>query len=374
MNTEITIIGAGVVGLAIAAKLSESNKKSYLLERHGDFGQETSSRNSEVIHAGIYYIKNSLKAELCVKGNRMLYERCSDVGIPAINCGKLIVATCVEELEYLEKLLMKAQDNGVEKISMISASQTHAMEPDVTSVGSLFAETTGIIDSHTLMKHLFDRGKENGVSTAFGVNVNSIIKEADYKYRICVTDSDGTEFSYLSRFVINCAGLESDRLALSVGMDEFSEKSVINFCKGDYFSVGNGKNKFIKRLIYPVPDKNNISLGIHVTPDITGRLKLGPSASFMKERNYDYNVDLDRLEDFYKSTSKYLPFLEIQDLKPELSGIRPKLQKPGGLERDFIIRNEKDNGFSGFINLVGIDSPGLTSSLAIAEYVESIFE
>ncbi len=374
MDTELTIIGAGVVGLAISAKLSETRKKVYLLERHDDFGQETSSRNSEVIHAGIYYAKDSLKAKLCVKGNSMLYEICSKAGIPAINCGKLIVATCDEELEYLEKLLKKAHDNGVEKISMISASQAHEMEPEVTAVGALFAETTGIIDTHSLMKHLFERGKGNGVSAAFGVNVTSIVKEEDYKYRIFVTDSDGTEFSYFSRFVINCAGLESDRLALSLGMDEFSEKSVINFCKGDYFSVGNGKNKFIKRLVYPVPEKENVSLGIHVTPDITGRLKLGPSAWFMPERKYDYNVDLTKLEDFYKSTSKYLPFLDIEDLKPELSGIRPKLQKPGGCERDFIIRNEKDNGYPGFINLVGIDSPGLTSSLAIAEYVNLLLE
>ena len=371
MNTDIniTIIGAGVVGLAIAAKLSEKYQNIFVIERHRSFGQETSSRNSEVIHSGIYYPKGSLKAKLCVEGRDMLYSLCEKEDILFNKCGKIIVATNDEEVEELNGLQTKAIDNGVDDLSVLSQEKLKELEPNVAGIKALFSPSTGIIDSHGLMRYFVKKSTLNGVEFSYLSNVNSIqkIKEG---YEIKVTDPGGDEFSFTTGIVINSAGLEADSIAHMVGINNPGYK--IYFCKGEYFRVNPPKNRLVSRLVYPVPFKNLTGLGVHATIDLSGGLKLGPNAIYLDNKIYDYKVDESHLSDFYNSAIKFLPFLEKEDISPDQAGIRAKLQAPGGLFKDFVIQEESERGFSGFINLLGIESPGLTSSMAIAKYVDNI--
>ena len=375
MNTDIniTIIGAGVVGLAIAAKLSEKYKDIFIIEKNISFGQETSSRNSEVVHSGIYYPKGTLKAKFCVEGRKMLYSLCEKENIPYNKCGKIIVATNDEEIKELYRLQEKAKVNNVDNISILSKEQLNELEPNVAGIKALFSPSTGIIDTHSLMKHFITKSVLNGVEFSYLSNVNSISKLKEHKgYEIKVNDPDGENFSFTSGIVINSAGLEADIIAKMVGINDPDYK--IYFCKGEYFSVNPPKNRMVSRLIYPVPLKNLTGLGVHATVDLGGGLKLGPNTIYLNRNEYDYKVDESHLIDFYNSAKKYLPFLEKHDLSPDQAGIRPKLQGPGQEYRDFIINEESDKGFPNLINLIGIESPGLTASMAIAKYVDKIIE
>jgi len=369
MDVNITIIGAGVVGLAIAARLSETNRNIFVVERHKQFGQETSSRNSEVIHSGIYYPKGSLKAKLCVRGKELLYKTCKENDIPFINCGKLIVAISEEEIPELEKLQQKAIVNKVYDLEFLDRERIREMEPHINATRALFSPSTGIIDTHSFMKYFAKTGINNGVDFAYLSEVTGIQKTGG-AYEISLNDADGNAFSFSSSVVINCAGLESDKIAQFAGIH--NEAYRIRFCKGEYFRVDPPKNRLVNRLIYPVPHPQLISLGIHSTIDLSGGLKLGPSAFYLDKNIYDYSVDSINKTAFYQSAKKFLPFLEPEDLSPDMAGIRPKVQKPGEETRDFIIHNETKRGFPGFINLIGIESPGLTSCMAIAEYVEGL--
>ena len=369
MDVDITIIGTGVVGLAIATRLSENHDNIFVVERHKQFGQETSSRNSEVIHSGIYYPKGSLKAKLCVEGKELLYKICKEEEILFNNCGKLIVATTEDEVPELDKLNQKAIGNGVYDLQFLNRDQVSELEPNVNAIKALFSPSTGIIDTHGLMKYFEKTSMVNGVDFAYASEVRGLAK-IDNGYRVDIKDADDNQFSFTSSIVINCAGLEADKIAGFVGIDDNNYK--IYFCKGEYFRINPPKNKLVSRLIYPVPEDKLVSLGIHSTIDLSGGLKLGPSAFYLDENIYDYSVDSKNKTDFYLSAKEFLPFLEPKDLSPDMAGIRPKIQGPGENTRDFIIRNESDKGFPGFINLIGIESPGLTSSMAIAEYVEGL--
>jgi len=370
-DCKTTIIGAGIVGLALAAKLAESNEDLFLIERNKTFGQETSSRNSEVIHAGIYYPENSLKARLCVEGNKLLYNFCKEYDVPFIKCGKMIVATSEDEIELLENLKWKAKKNGVDDIRFLNSEEIQDMEPNIKCSAALYSPSTGIVDSHALMNQFAAKALNNGAQIVYGAEVVKI-KKIKNGYQILLKDSNGKEFSFKTRRVINSAGLESDKISEMVGLSDESLK--ITFCKGNYFRVNPPKNKLVNRLVYPVPNPNMEGIGIHVTIDIGGGVKLGPDVEWMGENIYDYSVNKTLHKVFFESAKKFLPFLEYDDLVPEMAGIRPKVQKSGEAIRDFYIQEESEKGFPGFVNLIGIESPGLTSSMAIANYVSDLLK
>ena len=370
-DSNITIIGAGVIGLAIAEKLSGEYDDIFVIERNKTFGQETSSRNSEVIHAGIYYPKDSLKAKMCVEGKYLLYDFCKKHDVPYTNCGKLIVATSTEEIKLLEELKKKAFNNGVDDIHFFNESEIKELEPNIDCSGALFSPSTGVIDSHSFMKQLETNSINQGVHFSYGAEVIEV-KKIEHGYEVLLKDSDGQGFSFKTKKVINAAGLESDKVSGMVGIKNESLK--ITFCKGNYFRLSPPKNKLVNRLVYPVPNPNMEGVGIHVTIDMGGGVKLGPDVEWMPENVYDYSVNKSQQKVFYESVKKFLPFIEHDDLVPEMAGIRPKVQKPGEAIRDFYIQEESKNGFPGFVNLIGIESPGLTSSLAIANYVKSLLQ
>jgi L-2-hydroxyglutarate oxidase LhgO len=369
MDAEITIIGAGVVGLAIAAKITEAHSNVFLIEKHQSFGQETSSRNSEVIHAGIYYTKDSLKARLCVEGKRLLYEYCKKYNVPFNNCGKLIVATSREEISVIEGIRQTAIINGVDDLEVLDQEQINIMEPNIFALKAIFSPSTGIVDTHSLMKQYETNSINNGCNVVYGSEVTGI-KRINNGYEITLLEADKKCYSYTSRLVINSAGLTADKISEMVGI--YDDSLRILFCKGEYFRVNPPKNKLIRRLIYPVPFSNMEGIGIHVTIDMGGGVKLGPDVKYLESNVYDYKLTTSKQEYFYKSARKFLTFIEFEDIVPEMAGIRPKIQKPGEPQRDFYIMEESKRGFPGFINLIGMESPGLTASLSIAGYVNGL--
>ncbi|BBO75839.1 dehydrogenase [Desulfosarcina widdelii] len=371
MEITATVIGAGVVGLAVAAELSESRKGVLILERNPSFGQETSSRNSEVIHAGIYYAKGSLKARLCVEGNRMLYPLCESGRIPHRRCGKLIVATAPEEEAVLLDIQERARENGADDLKMVSAREVKDLEPNVKACAGLLSPSTGIIDSHRLMRRFAARVQRNGAQMVPHTTVSRVEKCDDGRYRVHVAYPDGEQDSFVSRWVVNCAGLESDRVAGSMGIDVDACGYRLHYWKGDYFSL-DVPSGYLQRLVYPVPQANHVGLGVHATIDLGNRVKLGPDATYLPERNPDYAVNPAARQSFYEAARRYLPAITIDQLNPEMVGIRPKLQQPGDAVRDFIIAEESSKGLPGIVNLIGIESPGLTASPAIARYVANL--
>ncbi len=373
MDAEITIIGAGVVGLAIAAELSGHYSPVFVVERHEKFGMETSSRNSEVIHSGIYYRAGTLKARLCREGRDLLYDYCLKHDIGHKKCGKLIVATSRDETEQLRQLLELARKNKVPDGRIISSGEIKEKEPHIRAVEALFFPSSGIVDIHGLMQSLENESVNNGVEFAYSCEVKGLSWHTESReYTVNIQDADGSAFDFTSRYVINAAGLEAENIARMAGITD--PYYTTWFWKGEYFALLNGKHKLVSRLVYPVPEPNTTGLGIHTTPDLSGRIRLGPNTIFMPERKTDYSVDPAHAEEFYRKAGRFLPFLEPQDLAPDQAGIRPKLQKPGETTRDFIINEEGDKGYPGLINLIGIESPGLTAALSIGQYVRQLVE
>jgi L-2-hydroxyglutarate oxidase LhgO len=371
MEINATVIGAGVVGLAVAAELSQGRKGILILERNPSFGQETSSRNSEVIHAGIYYAKGSLKARLCVEGNRMLYPLCESGRIPHRRCGKLIVATVAEEEAVLLGIQERARENGADDLKMVSAREVKALEPNVKACAGLLSPSTGIVDSHRLMRRFAAQAQRNGAQLVPHTTVSGVERCDDGRYRVHVSYPDGEKDSFESRWVINCAGLEADRVARSMGIDVDACGYRLHYWKGDYFSLDVPPG-YLQRLVYPVPQANHVGLGVHATIDLGNRVKLGPDANYLPARNLDYTVDPAARQAFYEAARRYLPAITIDQLNPEMAGIRPKLQQPGDAVRDFIIAEESSKGLAGIVNLIGIESPGLTASPAIARHVADL--
>ncbi len=369
MDAEITIIGAGVVGLAIAQKLSADYKDVFVIEKHSTFGQETSSRNSEVIHAGLYYPHGSLKSRLCVEGKKLLYDFCREHELPFNNCGKLVVATTPEELSILEGIRQTALKNGVDDLKILDREGASRYEPAVFALAALFSPSTGIVDTHSLMKTFETITINNGGQVVYGSEVKGIKRMTD-GYEITLLSSGDERYKYTSRIVINAGGLTSDKISEMAGL--FDERLKILFCKGEYFRLKPPKNRLINRLVYPVPVHNLEGIGIHVTIEMDGGVKLGPDVTYLNSNEYDYRVDPSKQEAFFSSVKKFLPFVNYEDLMPEMAGIRPKIQRPGEPVKDFYIMEESKRGFPGFVNLIGIESPGLTSSLAIANYVRNL--
>jgi L-2-hydroxyglutarate oxidase LhgO len=365
MDADITIIGAGVIGLAIAEKIAGKYSNIFVIEKHLTFGQETSSRNSEVIHAGIYYPQGSLKARLCVEGKSLLYDYCRNYDIPVNNCGKLIVATSEQEIAVINGIKANSALNGVD-LETMEQDQIAVLEPNIFALKALFSPTTGIVDTHSLMKRMETNILNLGGQIVYGSEVTGILK-IDGGYEISLLDADNIYYSFTSRIVINSAGLTSDKVSEMAGMKD--ENLAISFCKGEYFRVNPPKNRLINRLIYPVPHQNMEGIGIHVTIDIGGGVKLGPDVTYLDSNIYDYHVDPSKQDVFWRSVKKFLPFLEYEDIVPEMAGIRPKTQKEGEPIHDFYIKEESARGNPGFINLIGMESPGMTACLSIANYV-----
>lgn len=362
----ITIIGAGVIGLAIARELSQKHTDIFVIEKNSSFGEETSSRNSEVIHAGIYYPKDSLKAKTCIEGKNLLYEFCAKNNIAHKRIGKLIVAIHKDEINDLEALLENGRDSGVGDLKIISREEAMLFEPHIECVAAIFSPSTGIIDTHGFMNNLVGQFEGNGGAIAYNTEVIGIDK-ADNGFAVTVKDIQG-QTKFFSRLVINCAGLNSDKVAAFSGLNKPEYK--LKYCKGDYFRVAPGKSKFINHLVYPVPKHNRAGLGIHATLDLAGSLRLGPDDEYVKA--IDYRVDPLKAAKFQASAATFMPFINLEDLSPDTSGMRPKLQGPGEEFRDFIIQDETINNLAGLINLIGIESPGFTASLAIARIVRQI--
>jgi len=370
-RVDVVIVGAGIIGLSIAAEISKFKKHVYVIEKHDSFGRETSSRNSEVIHAALYYPPDSLKAKTCLEGNRLTYEICAKNNIPHKKLGKLIVATDANETQKLQKLFDNAAASGAKGIEIISKSKIACLEPNIKADSAIYSENTGIVDSHSLMKFFAFKAQQNGAAIAYNTEVKKITKETG-GYRVSITDAGNEEFEFLTEILINCAGLNSDTIAFMAGIDTKKQGYNLKYCKGQYFAVSAKKAKLIHRLVYPVPAESASGLGVHATPNMAGAVRLGPDDEYIKRENIDYSVSEKSKAEFYNSAVKFLPFLELDDLTPDTSGIRPKLQGPGEPFRDFVIKEEGALGLKGFINLIGIESPGLTAAASIAKIVSSL--
>ena len=362
-RVDITVIGAGVIGLAIAAEIAKAGLNVYILEKNANHGGGISSRNSEVIHGGMYYPEESLKATLCVSGRQMLYDLAARNNIPHKKTGKLIVAVNPEEIEDIEDLYTNGRKNGVISLSIISKQQVTKMEPNIKACTALHSPDTGIISAHDLMNYYLTCALSKKASIVYHTKVIRIEKETG-GYRIFTHNESGKNFEFHSGIVINAAGLESDTIANMIGGNYH-----LYYCKGNYCGISGVKQGIVQRLIYPVPDKKHIGLGIHLTIDLNGRLKLGPDTTYIS-RVENYNVEAEITDRFYQNARKFLPFLKEENVHPDMAGIRPKLQGPDDDFRDFVIKEDAP----GFINLVGIESPGLNRLPAIARYVKNILE
>ena len=357
-TVDCVVIGAGVVGLAALA-----GREVIVLEAAEGIGTETSSRNSEVIHAGIYYPKGSLMAATCVEGRRMLYAYCAEHGVPHRNCGKLIVATNEAESDLLLSIKGRAEANGVEGMRLLSAAEAMAMEPNLQCTAALLSPATGIVDSHSYMLALQGDAEAQGTMLALHSPVSSG-RVTDDGIEIEV---GGTEpMALRCRLVVNSAGLHAPAIARKIGGMPSDHIPTAYYAKGNYFTLA-GRSPF-SRLIYPVPVPGG--LGVHITVDLGGQAKFGPDVEWIP--SIDYNVDPHRADKFYAAVRRYWPALKDGALQPGYAGIRPKIVPQGAPAQDFTIQGPVEHGVPGLINLFGIESPGLTASLALAERVRAI--
>ena len=359
-SVEAVVIGAGVVGLAVARRLAMTGLEVIVLEAAEAIGTETSSRNSEVIHAGIYYPKDSWKAQFCVAGKKALYRYCETHGIEHRNCGKFIVATNKEQISELERLKRAATENGVPDLEWRTPTEVSVEEPAVFCVKALWSPSTGIIDSHGLMLSYQGDAEAAGAMIAFHAPVEGGIIEGD---GVNLSIGGATPTTLKAKFVINSAGLHAQRMASNIVGVPKETIPPCYYAKGNYYSLL-GKAPF-KRPIYPVPEK--AGLGVHVTVDLGGQIRFGPDVEWIDGLNYD--VDPARADAFYSAVRAYYPDLPDGAIQPGYSGIRPKLQAPGEAARDFMVQGPNEHGVAGLVNLYGIESPGLTASLAIADRV-----
>ncbi len=363
-DVAITIVGGGVVGLAIAAELAPRHSSIFVLERNPRYGQETSARNSEVIHAGIYYPPNSLKASLCVEGRGLLYALCERHGIPHQRITKIITATSEEETAELDRLYSVGTTNGA-PLERLTAAAVSALEPNITTVGGLLSPSTGIISAHGLMDFFYHEVRKHGGEVQTHCTVIGLEKLSE-GFRVTIREGEQTS-TFTTEWLVNSAGLEADTIAGLTGIDVAGAGYRIHYCKGSYFALPGSMSSLVRRLVYPVPTKH--SLGVHAVVDLGGRLKFGPDVEYLPDRSLPYTVDPAKRDAFAQSVRRILPMVRDEDLSPDMSGIRPKIQAKGDPVRDFVIVHETERGLPGLINLIGIESPGLTASPAIARYV-----
>jgi len=366
----VCIIGAGVIGLAIAERLGRSRLKAHndivLLEQEPAFGQHISSRHSEVIHAGIYYPQDSLKAEYCVRGRSLLYEFCRKHRVPYKKIGKCIV-TNEADTSNLEMLHKNADANGVADLEYWSEKKLKSEEPRLSARHGIYSPSTGIIDSHAYMQTLLNLATDHNVVFAPNTRVTEITKTNE-TFSVCTAlgnQASPESYTFECNVVINCAGLYAQSIAHKIDQVIAESIPALYLCKGDYFSYSK-RNPF-KHLVYPMPEKNTVGLGIHSTHDLVGQLRFGPDTEYVSEITYD--IEASKKKQFTESIRQYFPSIETEDLQPAYSGIRPKISGPTEPPADFVIQDSSSHGVDNLVQLFGIESPGLTSSLAIAEAV-----
>lgn len=367
-NVNTVVVGAGAVGLAVARAIAQTGVDVWVLEQHGIIGSETSARNSEVIHAGMYYPTHSLKASLCVRGNALLYGYLKQKGVNHRQLGKLIVATDDTQLDKLRALHQQAMDNGVPGMHWLSAAQAQQLEPQLQCVAALHSETTGIVDSHGYMLALQgDIEAAGGMVVCHATVTRAQVNDGGTLLDISTPDGD---VRVQATWLINCAGLHATQLAHD--MVGFPRQYVPTpyYAKGNYYSLAQPSP--FKRLIYPLPF--NGGLGVHVTLDLGGQTRFGPDVQWLDiehPQQIDYTVQAGRAQVFYEQIRRYWPHLKDGDLIPAYSGVRPKISGPDAQASDFVISTPNDHGVPGVVQLFGIESPGLTASMAIAEHVQA---
>ena len=362
-RVDAVVIGAGVVGLAVSRALALAGREVIVLDAADGIGTETSSRNSEVIHAGIYYPPGSLKARLCVAGKLALYAYCAERGIPHARCGKLLVATEENQLPKLEAIKAQAEANGVTDLRRLSAGKARSMEPALRCIAAYLSPSTGIIDSHAFMLALQGDAEANGVAIAF----KSPLERGRVRDNGIMLEVGGVEpMQVLARTVVNSAGLHAPRVAASLQGFPPTQVPPTYYAKGNYYSLI-GRAPF-SRLIYPMP--NEAGLGVHITIDLGGQARFGPDVEWIDR--IDYDVDPRRADSFYAAIRDYWPGLADGQLAPGYAGIRPKIVGPTEKAADFVVQGPRVHGVPGLVNLFGIESPGLTAALAIADYVADL--
>lgn len=359
MDMDAIVIGAGVIGLAVARRIAAAGRGVLVLEAEDHIGTHTSSRNSEVIHAGIYYPAGSLKADLCVAGRRALYEYCAVRQVPAQRTGKLIVAVTDAEIPALRALQERGRQNGVDDLVWLTPEEAHALEPEVRCRAAVLSPSSGIVDSHALMLALQGDAEADGAQVVLRTPVEAITAIPG-GFAVRTGGDDATTIT--TGAVINCAGFHAQRLAAT--LDAYPRERIPPrlLAKGNYFSVS-GATPF-RHLIYPMPVQGG--LGVHVTLDLAGRMRLGPDLHWVE--TVDYSEDSSLLQDFYASVARFWPAVETRTLGWTYSGIRPKISGPGDPTADFLIEGPGEHGIPGLVSLFGIESPGLTASLAIADH------
>jgi L-2-hydroxyglutarate oxidase LhgO len=363
-DVDCIVIGAGVIGLAVARALALKGREAIILERERQFGMHTSSRNSEVIHAGIHYPPKSLKAQLCVSGRDLLYRYCAERGVEHRRCGKFTVATSEAQLATLEKIESNARANGVFDLEWLDAAQARRAEPQLACIRALSSPSTGIIDSHAYMLSLLADAEGAGASIAYGTAVASLRPTPEGIEIMIDGEPDPVARAHL---IVNCAGLTAHYVAASI--EGFPARYIpnIRYAKGSYFAL-TGASPF-DRLVYPAPTEGS-HLGVHATIDLAGAARFGPDTEWVEA--IDYAVDPARATIFADVIRQYWPGLDAGRLYPAYAGIRPKISGPGEATRDFYISGPKDHGLAGIVNLFGIESPGLTASLALGEYIAAL--
>jgi L-2-hydroxyglutarate oxidase LhgO len=369
-SDEVAVVGAGVIGLACGAELARRGRTVWVLERHEAPGRETSSRNSEVVHAGIYYPPDSLKARSCVEGRELLYERCQRDGIGHRRLGKLIVAAREAERPALEAIAERATASGAGGITWLDEAEVREREPRVRAIAGVWSPNTGIVDGHGLMASYEAELRSLGGELVTNTRVVGLAAKA-HGWTVETRDGDGASFSLDVGAVVNAAGLEADRMAELAGLDVDALGWRIRPCKGDYFSVAPALGALTSHLVYPVPSGDG-GLGVHVTLDLAGRVRLGPDATYVDA--IDYAVDPAKAEAFAEAARRYLPEVRAEHLAPEMAGIRPKLSGPGEPFRDFVLAESSDAGAPGMVHLVGIESPGLTAAASLARSAADLLD
>ena len=362
-DVDVVVVGAGVVGIAVARALARAGREVIVLDAAEAIGTETSSRNSEVIHAGIYYPKGSLMARFCVQGRRMLYRYCDARGVPYMNCGKLIVATSAAETELLAGIKARAEANGVEGMRLLSPAEAVAMEPNLACTGALFSPTTGVIDSHAYMLALQGDAEHAGAIFVFHSPVAGG-RVVDGGVELAVGGAEPMRLR--ARLVVNSAGLHACPLARAI---EGMPRQLIPqeyFARGNYFTLL-GKSPFT-RLIYPVPVPGG--LGVHITIDLGGQARFGPDVEWIER--IEYTVDPRRADSFYDAVRRYWPALKDGQIQPGYAGIRPKIVPKGAPAQDFVVQDRAVHCIDGLVNLFGIESPGLTAAIALGEHVANL--
>lgn len=367
-GVDVLVVGAGLLGLACGAELARRGRRVVVVERHARILQETSSHNSQVVHAGLYYPEGSLKATLCVEGREQLYARCARLGIGHRILGKTVVATQPEQCTVLEELLRRGTANGAPGLEILDAAGVRSREPCVRAVAGLLSPRSGIFDVHGLGLSYQAELEAHDGTLLLRSTLAELEPRAAGGLRVAVRDPDGGCTEVVVEAVVNAAGLASDAVAARAGLDVDALGYRIRPCKGDYFAVAPGAPLDVRGLVYPVPEGGG--LGIHVTLDLGGRLRLGPDATYVERPSYE--VDPGKASRFAEAARRYLPALRAEWLTPDGAGLRPKLAGPGEAFRDFVIAEESARGVPGLVDLVGIESPGLTAAPAIARRVAAL--